>query len=256
VFWNGEIIQTISLKENDVLEKSNPENAADLPEGFTDKDMMWFGFGGRARVLIYNKTLISKEDCPKTIEELANSPFIKQAGIAYPIFGTTATHAAVHYSFWGSEKAKSFYQILQDGGISILDGNGVVKDYVDQKKLFMGLTDTDDALGAMSENSDLDIIFLDQGANDMGTLVIPNTVAKIKNGPNPEQAELFINYLLSAEAEQFLVDDQWIQIPVHNEVNSAEIIKQANIKIMAADFNEAYEELELAKTDLTGIFIR
>ncbi len=255
VFWSGEILQTILLKENGVLEAANLSNAADLPTAFVDKDKTWFGFGGRARVLIYNKTLIQKADLPTTMEALAKNPQLKKAGIAYPVFGTTATQAAVLYSFWGSKPAKAYYQDLYNGGIAVLDGNGVVKDYVAQGKLVMGLTDTDDALSEMAANKDLDILFLDQGEGEMGTLVIPNTVAKIKGGPNPEQADLFMNYLISASVEQALVDDQWIQIPVHDEVDAPDAVGE-KIKIMGADFNTAYGSLEESKMDLTAIFIR
>ncbi len=256
VFWNGEILQTIALKENGVLEKSSPENEKNLPSSFVDKDKMWFGFGGRARVLIYNRTLISKSDLPKTLEEFAKGPNVSKSGLAYPIFGTTATHAAALYSFWGPEKAKAYYQDLKNSGIVILDGNGVVKDYVSQKKLVMGLTDTDDALSEIAVNKDLDIAFLDQGESGMGNLVIPNTVAKIKGGPNPTQADLFINYLLSSKVERKLVDDGWIQIPVNSTVKANPAIELLKVKIMATDFSTAYKDNEMAKTDLTKIFIR
>lgn len=256
VFWNGEILQTILLKENGILVKSSPSNEKNLPVSFVDKDNMWYGFGGRARVLIYNKTMISKEDCPKTMDDFTKNGNIAKTGLAYPIFGTTATHAAALFSYWGSDKAKTYYQDIQKAGVVILDGNGVVKDYVSQKKLMMGLTDTDDALSEMASNKDLDILFMDQGDGQMGNLVIPNTVAKIKNGPNPGQAELFIEYLLSAEAEQALVDDGWIQIPVNEGVKASPLIDAANIKIMQVDFKKAYDFVEEAKNELTGIFIR
>lgn len=256
VFWNGEILQTIHLKENSVLESAQIPNTGELPEAFVDEDGQWFGFGGRARCLIYNKTLISNEDCPKTLEEFLNSEYVDKSALAYPIFGTTATHAAVLYALWGPEDAKKYYEDLEQAGVVILDGNGVVKDHVSQKKLSYGLTDTDDALLAMKDNTDLDIIFLDQEEGGIGTLVIPNSVAKIKGGPNPEQADKFIEFLLSAQAEQLLVNDQWIQIPIHSSVEADEVVENADILIMEADFEKAYAYAEEAKTDLTSIFIR
>lgn len=257
VFWNGEILQTIVLKESGVLEKASPENSKNLPASFIDKDSTWFGFGGRARVLIFNKTLISRENCPKTLEDLAKGDNVKKTGIAYPIFGTTATHAAALYSSWGDTKAKAYYEKLKNAGVVILDGNGVVKDYVSQKKLVMGLTDTDDALSEMDKNKDLDILFLDQGTDQIGNLVIPNTVAKIKGGPNPTEAEKFIDYLLSVKVEQALVDDGWIQIPVNKGLsNVSPVVTAANIKMMDVDFNKAFESVEKSKTELTAIFIR
>jgi hypothetical protein len=64
-----------------------------------------------------------------------------------------------------------------------------------------------------------------------------------------------MNYLISAEAEQALVDDQWIQIPVHEGVDAPDTIG-AKIRIMEVDFNMAYGYAEESKTDLTAIFIR
>jgi hypothetical protein len=53
-----------------------------------------------------------------------------------------------------------------------------------------------------------------------------------------------------------LVDDGWIQIPVNPDVKADEIVEQANVRIMAADFNKAYTLIEESKTDLAAIFIR
>ncbi|MDD5603065.1 MAG: extracellular solute-binding protein [Eubacteriales bacterium] len=256
VFWNGEILQTLVLKENEVLEKFHPSAAEGLPDSFKDSEGYWYGFGGRARVLIYNKDLISEEALPKTIEALASGDNVVKTGIAYPIFGTTSTHAAVLYAFWGELKARQYFTGLYENGVIVLDGNGPVKDYVSQKKLFMGMTDTDDALSEMEVNDSLDILLPDQGEGGMGTLVIPNSVVRIKGGPNPGQADIFIEYLLSPETEQKLVNDNWIHIPVHEGVNPPPQLSGDKIKIMDADFQEAFKMLEKSNSDLTSIFIR
>ena len=255
VFWNGEILQTLDLKEKDVLGKADIAAAKELPSSFADSEGYWYGFGGRARALIYNKMLISPDKCPKTLKELAKSRYIKNTGIAYPVFGTTSTHSAALYAIWGDTEAKEFFTSIKKAGISVLEGNSVVKDYVSQKKLYMGLTDTDDAFSEMEKNKDLDILLLDQGENDTGALVIPNTAACIKGAPHPEQAVAFMEFLLSSEIEQALVNDGWIHIPVHSGVTPSKEFKADSIKIMDIDFNEVYKKLEASKKDMTEIFI-
>ena len=256
VFWNGEILQTLDLKEKDVLVKADISEANNLPQSFKDKDGFWFGFGGRARVLIVNTSKISLAECPKTLEDLVTSPYVKNAGIAYPVFGTTATHAAALYSVWGDEKAKAYFTSLKNAGISVLEGNSVVKDYVSQGKLFFGLTDSDDALGEMEKNKDLKIILLDQGEKGLGTMITPNTVAQIKGAPHPEQADAFMEFLLSASTEQAMVDDGWIHIPAHKQVVPSKDFNFSNIITMNLDFNHVYKKLETSKTDLTSIFLK
>lgn len=256
VFWNGEILQTIALKEQGVFEAVDLTAAANLPANFVDPDKCWFGFGGRARVYFYNQTLVKEQDCPQTMEAIPTSEIVEKTGMAYPIFGTTNTEAAVLYAYWGEAAARNYYQSLKAAGIQVVDGNSVVKDFVSQKKLTAGLTDTDDALSEMKKNADLQIILLDQGADQMGALVIPNSVARIKDGPNPDNATVLMNYLLSAETEQALVDDGWIHIPVHQVVEPSAEIDAAQIKIMAVDFNQAYAMLQQATKDMSEIFAR
>ena len=254
VFWNGEILQIIRLKNEGVLAPVTPKAAKGLPEAFVDADNTWFGFGGRARVLIYNKALVSADDCPKTMVELLESKHIKNGGIAYPVFGTTSTQVAPLYTYWGAEKAKQYFADLKSNGISVVDGNSVVKDFVDLKKLHFGLTDTDDALEAMQGNSDLAILFFDQRENDMGTLVIPNTVAMIQGAKNSEEALEFIEFLLSPETEQALVDIGWIHIPVHKGVSPTKEFNVDSVKVMEVDFGTVYENLEPSMNDMIEIF--
>jgi iron(III) transport system substrate-binding protein len=256
VFWNGEILQTIRLKNAGVLQKTDISKAKDLPSSFVDKNGFWYGFGGRSRVMLVNTSLVALNKCPKTMAELPADANIEKTGIAYPVFGTASNEAAALYSIWGYVKAKEYYTKLKNAGISVLDGNSVVKDYVSQKKLYMGLVDTDDALSEMTKNKDLDILFMDQDKKDMGALVIPNTVCCIKGAPHPSQADAFMEFLLSASTEQKLVDDGWINIPVHSGVKTAPELSLKKIKIMQLDFNNIYTKLAISKKDITNIFVR
>jgi len=256
VFWNVEMLQTIRLNKAGVLQQTDITSSKDLPNSFVDKNGYWYGFGGRARVVLYNKTLISLDKCPKTMKELKNFRDIKKFGIAYPIFGTTANQVAAMYTLWGDSKAKQYFGDLQKAGISVVDGNSVVKDYVSQKKLYLGLTDTDDALSEMEKNKDLGMYFLDQGKDEIGTLVIPNTVCCIKGAHNPSQADAFMEFLLSADTEQKLVDDGWINIPVHDGVKAAANFAGTKIKMMQVDFSKLYSKLDSSSKDMTNIFVR
>ena len=256
IFWNGEILQTLALQAEGVLATSSYDPTGTLPAHFVDPGRQWFGFGGRARVLIVNTRMVAPADCPQTLSEIASHPLVLKAGIAYPLFGTTATQAAALYATWGEAKAKAFYSDLQQSGIQVLEGNSVVKDAVSQGSLAFGLTDTDDALGELAKNPDLAVVLLDQEAGGLGTLVIPNTVARIQGGPNPEAAERFIAFLLQKETEQQLVDSGWIQIPVLPGVRPAPELPATDIRVMPVDFSQVYAVYEQSKADMSQIFIR
>ena len=65
VFWNNEIVNTIRLKQEGLLQACNPLEAANYPEHFKDPDGFWYGFAARARVLIVNTNLIKSGAEPK-----------------------------------------------------------------------------------------------------------------------------------------------------------------------------------------------
>jgi iron(III) transport system substrate-binding protein len=146
VFWNGEFVQTILLKEDGVLAPYISPNASDIPSQYVDPQGYWTGFAGRARVLLVNTNLVAPADYPKSIFDLLDDKWpAKEIGIAYPVFGSTATEAAALYAPLWPEQARAFYQELHDRGVTVVDGISVIRSMVSSGQLMMGLVDTDDA---------------------------------------------------------------------------------------------------------------
>jgi iron(III) transport system substrate-binding protein len=257
VWWNGEIAQTILLKEEGILMPYTSPEADGIPSAYIDADGHWTGFGGRARVLLVNTELVAPEDYPDSIFDLEE--YIENGysvGIAYPVFGTTATHVAALYAELGPEAAEQFLTDLKEAGVSVLDGNGVVRNRVAQGMLDMGLTDTDDSIGAIERGAPVEMVFLDQGDGQMGTLKIPNTVAMVRNGPNPDEARILIDYLLSEGNVADLVDSGWFQLPLRDINVDQEYFDASSVKGMDVNYVEVYGFIEQAKKDMAEIFVR
>ena len=256
VWWNSEIIQTLVLKEQGVLAPYASPEAEALPDTYRDPDGFWAGVAGRARVLIINTNRVAEPDTINSVYDLINPNWDgDMIGIAYPLFGTAATHAASLYSYLGPQAARDYYQALVSHGVNVVDGNSVVRDLVANGTLAFGLTDTDDACGALLRGDPVAIIFPDQ--NDMGTLVIPGTVAQIAGAPHPEQAQVLIDYLLSTQVEQMLVEAGFSHIPIHPDVDVAETcISTQNIRVMKVDFSQVYGFMETLQAELREIFLR
>jgi len=94
VFWNSEIGRTIVLKQKGVLDTYTSPSAGDIPSQFKDSEGYWTGFAARCRILIYNTDLLKEQDLPHSIFELTQTEWKDKVGLAYPLFGTTATHVA------------------------------------------------------------------------------------------------------------------------------------------------------------------
>ena len=64
VFWSGDPIRAIVLKNRGITTGYDSPVAKDIPQYFRDKENHWIGFSARARVLVYNKKLLKTEDVP------------------------------------------------------------------------------------------------------------------------------------------------------------------------------------------------
>ncbi len=188
LFWNNEILNTLRLKGQGVLEPFRPTHADDVPETFKAKDGTWYGFAGRARILIVNTRLVPEADRPTGIKDLLDPKWKGKIGIAKPLFGTTATQAACLFAAWGDEKAREFYRGLKANGVQVLSGNKQVATAAGSGQIAFGLTDTDDAMGEVEAGSPVAIVYPDRKPDELGTLFIPNTLVIIKGGPHPEAA--------------------------------------------------------------------
>ena len=257
VFWNGEFAQTILLKEKGMLQAYDSPNAEDIPAYYKDEDGTWTAFAGRARVFIVNTDLLSPEEYPDSIEDMLDPAYPGESiGIAYPLFGTTATHAAALYIEMGEENARLFFEEIAESGVQVVDGNSVVRDLVAAGDLAYGLTDTDDACTAVENGKPVILLFPDQGDGERGTLVLPNTVAMIQGAPHPEAARTFIDFLLSVETAGALVESGWSHLSLRPVDVTPDCVDSSQIRTMTISLEEIYKQFEPVKRELTEIFAR
>ena len=248
VFWSSEIAQTLWLQDQGLLAAYQSPVAADIPAGFRDPQGYWSGLGYRARVIIVNTTRVAPEDYPHTLADLLDPKWgAGEVGLANPLFGTTATHAAALYASWGPQPALAFFQQLEIQGVRIVDGNSVVRDMVANGDLKLGLTDTDDANAAIQAGKPVVMIFPDQ--QGAGTLAIPNTVALVAGGPNPAQGQALVDYLLSPAVEAQLVQVGFLYGSLRTPAADGPVV-------MAVDWSAVALQMEAAKSDLQALFLR
>ena len=254
IFWNNEIMHTLRLEKLGLLEVYLSPEAIHFPPPFVSKQKTWHGLAARARVLIVNTDLIGNEsDYPKSIYDLADPKWKNQCGMARPLFGTTATHAAVLFDCLGEEQAK---QLLGEiaANARIEGGNKQVAVKVARGELAFGLTDTDDAIIEIEAGKPVAIVFPDQTADQMGTLLIPNTLSIITHGPNPERARQLVDQLLKPDIETRLARGPSAQIPLNQLVTERSRVEIGDLKVLPADFQAAADRWDETAKFLQAAF--
>jgi iron(III) transport system substrate-binding protein len=222
VHWNNEPVGTVRLARKGVYERYDSPNAAPFPHWIKAQNDAgtWHAFACRARVLIANTQLVPEADRPRGLFDLLHPRFKDRLAMAKPAFGTTASHAAFLFdALGGPDAAKEFFTNLKANGVQIVAGNKQVATGVSEGRFAVGLTDTDDALTEVKACKPVAVVFPDWEANPrhpaLRTLFLPNTVAVVKGGPNPDGARKLVDYLLRPETEQRLIESGASQFPLN-----------------------------------------
>ena len=252
VFWSNEPVRTLVLKSRDVLAPYLSPSAKGIPAVLVDPAGYWTGFSARLRVIAYNTKLVTPEEAPRSVFDLADPTWRGQVAIADPRFGSTSFHVAALYALEGDEKIDDFFRRLKANGVRIVDGNSVVRDLVARGEVKVGLTDTDDVNVALEDGQPIAMVLPDK--DRLGVPVMPNMVSLIANAPYAEEARKLIDYLLSADVERQLAQSEAVQIPLHSGVPGPKNIPAIDtFKPMTLDYAKAANRVEDATKRLAGI---
>ena len=263
VFWNNEILSTIRLQKKGLLEVVSLSSRKDYPPWTQASDGTWQAFASRARVLIVNTDLVPEAKYPHRSIDLLNEEWKGKLVMAKPQFGTTATQVACLFEVLGKEPTKAFYRGLKKNDIAIVAGNKQVAEQVAAGRFALGLTDQDDAIGEIDAKKPVTLLFLDREGDPenprLGTLLIPNTLAVLRNSPNKKGGEQLMNFLLGSAQEKHLAEGGGFQIPLNPTVDFTPhpALKEVkNLKPMEVNWERAAEWWDEVQAFLREEFAR
>jgi iron(III) transport system substrate-binding protein len=243
VFWSNEPVRTLVLKSRDVLAPYRSPSAEGIAGTLVDPEGYWTGFSARMRVIAYNTTLVTREEAPQSVFDLAEPKWKDQVAMADPRFGSTSFHVAALYVLAGDERMDDFFRRLKANGVRVVDGNSVVRDMVARGDVKVGLTDTDDVNVAVENNLPVDMVLPDK--DGLGVPVMPNMVSLIANAPRPDEGRQLIDYLLSPDVERQLAESEAVQIPLHPGVPGPKNLPAIDtLTPMTLDFAKAAARVE------------
>jgi iron(III) transport system substrate-binding protein len=242
VFWANEPIRAEVLKQKGIASVYRSPQGAGIPDGHKDPDGFWTGFSARARVFVVNKTVENK---PNSILAYTDPVWKAKGVIANPLFGTTTVEIAALFTLWGDDQAGAFMEDMKKNDIGISTSNGESTDFVASGQYEFSLVDSDDAVSRIRQGKNIEMVYPDQGENDIGCLIVPNAVVLINGARHPDNARKLIDYLLSKETERKLAFADCAQIPLHPGVETpAEVKPIEEIKAMNINYGQVAKKME------------
>jgi iron(III) transport system substrate-binding protein len=234
VWWSSEPFGTVRLAQVGVLGPSETVHEHDFDTGWPApmKGFGWYGFAMRSRVIVYASDRLDAGDAPTTLAELTDARWSGRVGIAKPQFGTTRGHAAALAQRWGLEGFESWLTELEGNGLRVYDGNATVVRAVATGEIDVGLTDTDDVYAAQRNGWDVAIAPFPEDPTSGGgggrgggwagvPFWIPNTAGLVRNGPNPANAQLLLDFILSADVERLIAETDSRNTPIRSPEGAA-----------------------------------
>lgn len=232
--WNNEPMHSVSLTREGLYTPYESKYASEIPSTFRDPKNNWTGFAARARCVIYH-TGTSGAEKVKSLQDFLNPEFKGKLCIANPGAGSTQTHFAALYSVWGKAKFESWIRGVLDNETKALRSNSQTAEQVANSQFWAGLTDTDDVISRMERKMACNVTFPD--ADNIGTLIFPNTLALVRGGPNPENAKVLFDWLLKNEMMFCIAASA--QIPLRKSLKAPAGRYSINdIKAMEVDWNK------------------
>ncbi len=242
VFWANEPIRAEVLKQKGIAAVYRSPQAVGIPDAHKDPDGFWTGFSARARVFVVNKKV---EDKPNSIRAYTDPRWQGKGVIANPLFGTTTVEIAALFTVWGDDKASSFMEEMKKNDVGISTSNGESTDFVGSGQYEFSLVDSDDAVSRIRQGKGIEMVYPDQGEDDLGCLIVPNAVLLIKGAQHPDNARKLIDYLLSKATERKLAFADCAQIPLHPGVETPVEVKPIEeIKAMNINYGQVAQKME------------
>jgi iron(III) transport system substrate-binding protein len=172
---------------------------------FRDSEGRWIGTSGRSRVLVYNTDALSDDEVPDTVSELIDPMWDGRIGIAPTNASFQAFVTAMRLSE-GDEATRQWLNDLQELNPKIYDRNTPIVEAAAAGEIDLGLVNhyylylvREEQPGAPIENHFL-------AAGDPGALVSVAGAAVLSSSDQSDDAERFVEFLLSDEGQRFYVD--------------------------------------------------
>ena len=194
-----------------------------VPDRFRDADGNWVGTSGRARVLAYNTDELSEREVPDSVFDLTDPKWKGKVGLA-PTNASFQAFVTVMRLGVGDERTREWLVALKSNEPKFYEKNTPVVEAVASGEIQLGLVNhyylylVKEELG---EDAAVENTYLP--GDDPGALVSVAGAAVLKSSENSEEAERFVDFLLSDESQRFYTEDaEEAEIPLVEGIEARE----------------------------------
>lgn len=216
VFW-AQDVDSLALVASKGLFAEVPDSVkVETTKLFTGRSPHWIPLSGRARVLAYSPKQITAEDLPKSILDLTDPKYAGKVGWA-PSNASFQTFVTALRAAKGEEAAEAWLRGLKDNGAKTYAKNTPIIKALGAEEIALGLPNHYYLLREKAANADYPVEQAFFADGDIGNLINVSGAGITKGAANRKNAEAFLSYLGSEEAQQYFADETY-EYPVRADV--------------------------------------
>ena len=206
LFWAQDAGALGAVSKEKLFEKLPKSILKKVPKTFHHDDGYWIATSGRARVLAYSPERVKMEDLPESVFDLTQPKWRDKVGWAprnasFQAF-VTAMRAQV-----GEERAEKWLRDMKANGAKVYPKNTPIIEALAAGEIDIGLPNHYYLFRFKKRDSKYPVEQTFFKAKDVGNIVNVAGIGLLKSSDNKKTALKFIEFLLSAKAQQYFVSE-------------------------------------------------
>ena len=242
----GAVAGMLSPLEEDVLTK--------VPQWAVSSDGVWVGISGRARTVVYNTDTLTPDDLPDDLEGFTDPKWKGRLGWA-PTNASFQTMVTAMRSIWGDQRTVQWLENIQANDPKVYPKNTPIVSAAASGEIDVGLVNHYYLHRFLAEQGDsFSARNYHTPAGGPGAIVMVSGVGILEESDNKDNAQQFIEYLLSDISQKYFVEETYEYplasgIPVAKGVSTLSEINNPDLSSSALSDLEGTQAL-LRKTGI------
>jgi iron(III) transport system substrate-binding protein len=191
-----------AVEQEGLLATLNEETLGKVDARFRDPDGHWVGTSGRARVVVYNTESLSEGDLPQSIWDLAEPRWKGKIGVPPTNASFQAFVTAMRLTA-GEERTRDWLEALKANDPKLYEKNTPVVEAAAAGEIEVGLVNHYYLYLVKEEQPDAPVANHYLSGDDPGAFVSAAGVAILAGTDQDEEAQRFVDFLLSEEGQSF-----------------------------------------------------
>jgi iron(III) transport system substrate-binding protein len=185
-------------------------------DGLKDDDGEWVGVSGRSRVVSYSTERLTEADLPASILDFTDPKWKGRLGWA-PTNGSFQAFVTALRVLIGEDGARAWLEGIDANGTVAYDNNIAVVEAIAAGEIDAGFVNHYYLYQFLADDPDYPVANKIYGGGDPGALVNVAGVGLLGTADDVEEANAFIDFLLSTEAQTYFAEETY-EIPLADGV--------------------------------------